>query len=218
MAVYRSQVILPYFTNLPTDVVVNQMHWWSDESVSRAADEAEIIARLQSFYAAVYGSGATNRVNYVDWPLATIKVFYLPDTPPRIPAIASLGFATAGTNASAIPTEVACVLSYQAAPASGVRYQSLYNRIYLGALPSVAMATSATDAFPQFSGTWITTVRTAAEGLLDDNNASLDWVQYGKGGIGGMTNREIIGGWVDNSPDTQRRRSVLASSRNVWPV
>lgn len=216
MAVYRSQVILPFFTNLPTDVVVNQMHWFSDESVSRAADEGEIIARLQSFYSDLYGSTAGARVNYVDWPNATIKVFYLPDTPPRIPAIANLGFGSAGTNVSTIPTEVACVLSYQAAPASGVRYQSLYNRIYIGALPSIALQGSAVDNFPRFGSTWITQVQTAASNLLSDNNASLDWVQYGKGGIGGMAQREIIGGWVDDSPDTQRRRSVLASTRNTW--
>ena len=43
------------------------------------------------------------------------------------------------------------------------------------------------------------------------------WIQWGRSGPGGTyTGREIIGGFVDNGPDTQRRRSVDYSVRTDW--
>lgn len=214
MPLYRAQVILPFFTNLPTDVVVNQFHF------NIAADDPDngltIYENLKTFYETAYGTTAASRASYVDWPQAYVKVFNLDDPTPRIPYESPPLFAGAGTNASTIPTEVACVLSFRAAAISGVRFQRLYNRVYLGALPSTAIIAGAADAFPRINPTFISSVISAAQGLLaaGDSDGAI-WSQVSNA-TGSAVPRTIVGGWVDNSPDTQRRRSVLATLRNNW--
>lgn len=213
MPLHVAQVIFPYFTGIPTDVTVNRFHFQSDGLLD--SQVAELLdTRLTDFYQTIYGSTAATHANYVDWPSIQLKVFNLDDTPPRIPEVRTMAM-TAGTGTTVVPTEVACVLTWHAAPASGVRFQRLYNRIYLGHLMSSAMSPSAVDAFPVLASGFITSVRTAAQDLLDANSSLLDWVQVSNAG-GTTAVRAISGGWVDNSPDTQRRRSVIASARNTW--
>jgi len=214
MVLYRAQVILPYFTNLPTDVIVNQFHYEMTTTVLATA-AAAIGGQLDTFYKALYPNAAASRVNYIDWPMATVKVFKLSDPTPRIPAIVTLGYTTAGTLSSTIPTEVACVVSWNAAAQSGVRFQRLYNRIYLGAVTSAMMASSAVDNYPRFTSSWLTTATNAAKVLRDANTVDRMWVQVSNAG-GNPVSRQIAGGWVDDGPDTQRRRSVLASLRTSW--
>lgn len=213
MPLLRAQTILPMFTNLPKDVVVNQTHWLADEiDIEDACDD--IATMLTSFYTTVYGA-ASARVNYINWPAATIKIFNLAEPTPRVPYIRSLGFTTAGTGTSTIPTEVACVLTFRAEATSGVPFQRLYNRIYLGALPSTALQASTASEFPRFSSSFLAQVQSAAATLTGIPTYLTRWVQVSNAGPVTAV-RPIVGGWVDNGPDTQRRRSVLASARNNW--
>lgn len=213
MALHVAQVILPMFTSIPEDVIVNRFHF-QVLNISSADGATEIASRLKTFYEEGYGSAA-QRVSYVDWPLASVKVFNLEDTPPRIPEVRSLGITTAGSSATAIPTEVATVLSWHAAPESGVRFQRLYNRIYLGAMPTAAITLGAVDAFPTLSIAWRGQWATALEGLLAEDDIDVRWRQVSSA-TGSPVDRTITGGWIDNSPDTQRRRSVLPSARTNW--
>lgn len=215
MALYRAQVILPFFTNLPEDVIVNQFHFEADPT-DLAVVGPEISIQLKAFYTAAYGSSGVGRVNYIDWALAYVKVFALADPTPRIPYTSAPWAFTAGSAASTVPTEVACVLSFQASPESGVRYQRLYNRVYLGGIGSAMITSSAVDDFPRFAPVFLTAVRDAALGLLAAGAISgAQWVQVSNA-TGSTIARPIVGGWVDNGPDTQRRRSVLATARNNW--
>lgn len=218
MPLVRAQVILPFFTNLPTDVIVNGFHF-ERNSVDRETAADEIQNLLQTFYETVYGN-TTARANYIDWPDAVVKCFYLEDPTPRIPEIRNLGIVGNGTAASAVPTEVACVTTWHAAPQSGVRYQSLYNRIYLGGITTSHITTSGVDQFPRFTPTFIGNVNSAAAGLLDQSLiVGVEWRQVGRAGASPLTvSRPITGGWTDNGPDTQRRRSVLANSRANWSL
>nr|CRY96677.1 hypothetical protein [uncultured prokaryote] len=206
---------MPMFTNLPTDVIVNQLHFEAaPEDIEEVGDE--IWTNLKTFYTAIYGSANTARANYIDWTLMVVKVFKLSDPTPRIPWISpSFGF-TAGTAVTTIPTEVACVLSFHAAPQSGVRYQRLYNRIYLGAIVPSMMTASAVDDFPRFSTAFCTQVGNAARTLLEAGELGGALWRQVSNASGTQIAREVVGGWVDNGPDTQRRRSVLASMRNNW--
>jgi len=207
-------MVLPYFSGNDRDVITNQFHF-EGIFASNADAAAEIATRLSSFYGAFYPAAGTNRVNYVDWEAAYLKVFNLDDTSPRIPEIETGFWTGAGLNGSSIPTEVACVLSWQAAPASGVPFQRLYNRIYLGALPSFSIDISTASTFPVFDPTWVGDVNTGATALADLNDATCDWVQYSTAG-GVPVARTITGGWVDDSPDSQRRRSVDATTKTTW--
>lgn len=214
MPIYNAQVILPFFTNLPGDVIQNNFHFVN--SLDSHADVADHIdAMLTAFYTTVYGSSAGDRVNYIDWTLAYIKVFNLDDPTPRVPEIRPMTF-VAGSATSTVPTEVACVLSFHAAPESGVRFQRLYNRVFLGGLKPANFTASAIDNFPRFSSTFVTAVQDAAEGLCEPGGGdNTTWVQLSRA-TGLLIPRAIVGGWVDDGPDTQRRRSVLAASRNTW--
>lgn len=217
MPIFRAQVILPFFTNLPEDVVVNQFHFFAAiDDIDEVGDE--IFTNLQQFYQTCYGASATNRANYIDWTRIVVKVFNLEDPTPRIPWVSPFMAFSAGTASTSVPTEVACVLSFHAAPESGVRFQRLYNRIYLGGLSNAWMTNSAVDEFPRLNTSQLNVVITAAELLWTLGEAGgARWRQYSEAG-GAPINRVIVGGWVDNSPDTQRRRSVLATSRNPWSV
>lgn len=217
MALFRAQAIFPYFTGQPTDVAINQFHFLYDTETG--LEPASVAAHVASFYDDIFpAAGATSRANYVDWPLAQVKVFDLSQPTPRVPYVFNMGYATPGTAAQTAPTEVATVLSFHAAPESGVRFQRLYNRIFIPMIGFAGSITaSAADAFPTLSAGWVTSVRNAAIALLaaaDDTTVG-QWVQVSKA-TGLTVTRPIVGGWVDNSPDTQRRRSVLASSRNTW--
>ena len=212
MAILRAQVILPYFTNLPEDVIVNQFHFLS-VGISTSTAATQIASRLFNFYAAAMGSAA-NRVSYINWGLCLVKVVDLADPTPRIPEVRTMVL-SAGTHDSPIPTEVAAVMSFHAAPASGVPFQRLYNRIYLGGIPSTYMIPSTSSNFPRFLSTFITQIQNAAIGLKAANTVDLLWRQVSNAG-GVLVDRNIVGGWVDNSPDTQRRRSVLATARNPF--
>lgn len=217
MPLYKAQAILPFFTNLPTDVINNQFHFLDDTTDSHDVVAQDIADQLTRFYTDVYLTAPTGRVGYIDWAQAHVKVFKLSDPTPRVPVIKPLIF-SAGTGSSTIPTEVACVLTWSAAPESGVRYQRLYNRIYLGGIPNTFMDQSAADQFPRFLPAVTSRIAAAAATLaIAAIPTPTQWVQVSN--AGGVTAvRQIVGGWVDNGPDTQRRRSVLATLRSNWNV
>jgi hypothetical protein len=194
-------------------VEVDNFHFL-DDAFADPGSITIIRTRLKAFYDAIFGSAAGGRVSYINWPNAVVKVFNLSDPTPRVPYVQNLGY-TAGSAGSTVPTETAAVISWHAAPVSGTRFQRLYNRCFIGGLPTSAINASGVALFPTFNAGFITACQTAASGLLAANDATLDWVQVSN--AGGVTEvRPITGGWVDNSPDTQRRRSVKATSRNTW--
>lgn len=212
MSTIRVQTIIPLFTNIPTDVVTNTTHWTAPGTEIGAA--MDIIAdRLEGFYSAAY-TGSTISANYANWGAVRVEGYNLADPPPRIPEVRPIT-PSVSPSASAVPTEVACVVSYHAAPISGVVRQRLHNRFYLGCLGTGVMNTSASNRYPQFTTEYIEQVADAAAALLALNDVDAQWVQFSEAG-GVAVEREIAGGWVDNSPDTQRRRSVLAASRTNW--
>jgi len=214
----RVQSVFPMFSGLPKDVITNTTHWlWDDEGLWDTIDGAkiEIAARLGAFYSAAYNS---MRADYVLWNNARIDVINLGDPPPRVVHSQPLTVAaTGGPFSSQIPTEVAICVSYHAAPTSGVPRGRLHNRFYLGGLAQAIIGSSGTT-FPRIDGPRITAITGALTALLVANGDGIEWRQYS--GVsstepGGVL-REIVGGWVDNSPDTQRRRSVNANARTVW--
>lgn len=213
MAVLRSQCIFPFFTNIPGDVITNQMHWITDDTNDPAVDSATIRGRLDTFYAAVYSGVAAS---YVDWANASIKTYDLSDAPPRTPVYEFLLFSTAPTAFNAkLPTEVATVLSFRGDYVSGQNAARRRNRIYIGGFSESVLTAGTTSAFPELSSAFRSTLGVAASALLAANNGVVDWCGYSTAGTLPVT-FTIQKGWIDNSPDTQRRRSVKASARSTW--
>lgn len=217
MPLFKAQVVLPYFSGRPTDVAVNQYHFVDDTTATFAITASNIRDQLSTMYNAIYTGAASTRASYINWPQASVKVFRLADPTPRVPIILSMNL-NEGTGPTPIPTEVACVMTWQAEPESGVRYQRLYNRVYLPGMMTAYMDVSAADQFPRFTGAFTGRIAAAAKVMADNASSSTaQWVQVSS--AGGVTAvRPIAGGWVDNGPDTQRRRSVLANSRFTWDV
>lgn len=209
MAIYRAQHILPMFTGIPRDVISNTFHFEADGSLSTAVYASVIQARLNTFYETAYEDlGAT----YVVWSAATVEVVRLDDPPPLIPIVLSSPVVTTPTD-SVIPTEVSVVNTFAAAETGGVVRQRLYNRVYLGGWADGVMQAGLSSAFPQVSVLAMSQIANASSALLFANDGAPDWIQYSP--TAGVA-RPITRGWIDNSPDTQRRRSVDATNRNTW--
>lgn len=214
MPLFRAQAIFPFFTNLPRDVVVNQFHFLDD-----SADPAEVVAdeiqlKLDEFYGDLYAA-AVYRAGYINWASAYLKIFDLSQPTPRVPIIRPLTLPGDVSTTSKIPTEVACVLSFSAATQSGVPHQRIHNRIFLGGITDSMLDAGSASTFPRFNSSWVISVAAAAAALTPIETAATRWVQVSN--AGGVTAvRPIVSGWVDNGPDTQRRRSVDASARQPW--
>jgi hypothetical protein len=211
MSILRAQTQFPMFTGIPRDVISNTIHFDWDETLTLADAATEIASRLTTFYTSAY-NGGVYRANYVNWANGTVEVSDLSGPTPRIPEVRSV-IPTGAAAASTLPTEVACVLTFAAAETGGVVRQRLYNRIYLGGLEEACMTAGSAATFPAFGTPFMDFVGNAAAALLLENDTFLSWIQYSP--TAGVA-RPITRGWVDNAPDTQRRRSVEASTRSTW--
>lgn len=199
------------FTGIPRDIITNTLHFEWDGAGTLAAAADDIAARMDAFYTEAY-SGSGLQAPYVSWTQARCEIIDLSAPTPRIPEVRAMPLPSV-TGTCQIPTEVAAVFTFAAADQGGVVRQQLYNRIYIGGLANAAMDGSSAAAYPTLSVLVRSSIVSGASDLLAFNNGALDWVQYSP-----TTNtaRAIARGWVDNSPDTQRRRSVDASARTIW--
>lgn len=212
MATLRSQVVLPYFTGIPKDVITNTHHWLTDDSFSPAEDAVTIASRLEVFYEDAMDGFAAN---HVSWSLGRVKVYDLGDPEPR-PPVADLPLNLNIIAAvSTLPNEVAVVVSYHADPVPGVNPGRLRNRFYLGGFTQAIMSAGSGSSFPIVSNAAVTQIAGAAAALLLDNTTPVQWVVASRA-TGLTITSQISGGWVDNEPDTQRRRGVPASARTLW--
>ena len=212
MAFLNAQVSFPYFTNIPEDVITNTWHFEST-GVTNAVAAITIANRLTTFYTSVYSvSGSAG--NHVNWSQGIVKVYDLADPLPRTPIIQTVPVFPTSPAASTIPTEMAIVLSYHAAPVSGVPNGRLRGRVYLGGFAQGVMGAGSASSFPTVGSSIRTQIASAATALKVANTANVEWVQ--RSTVGLITSSSIQGGWVDNTPDTQRRRGVKATTRNLW--
>lgn len=203
------------FTNLPKDVLTNTFSFIALTPIGVESVATIATPWLRDFYQAAYGGGNGMAV-YMLPSAATVNWYDLDDTPPRQPHTVPLG-ATIPTGTSEIPTEVAAVLSFQGDPVSGIPQARRRGRIYLGALTNNAMDPATGATFPVLSSAQYTALRNAGQSLLEDSGSSADvrWVVHST--VSGA-DAQVTNGWVDTSPDTQRRRSVESTGRILFPV
>lgn len=209
----RAQVTFPMYTNVPEDVITNTLYFHNPASKPYGTIVTDETANLAAFYTTIYSAGL--RANYVNWPAATVKWFDMADPQPRVPTIVPLGWTPAGSaGATDVPTEVSAVLSFQGAALSGQPQARRRGRIYLGGLGSSALSTSTTSAFPMISGAMLAAISNAATALRAAAFADGDdWSVWSQTDLQHVV---ITNGWVDNSPDTQRRRGILRTTRTLW--
>lgn len=221
MPVVRAQVVLPFRTNLPSDVMTNTFHFGVDDALGMIPATVDLIPALTAFYLDAYDLGMAA---YVNLPACHINFYDLSTPEPRIPYVDTTIGAQFGTNmttgTTAPPTEVAAVLSFEATPVAGGNQARRRGRVYLGGLTTAMLTAASSTApfFPIFNTNFLTDVIDSAEtNLLSLNASSSGDIQWAVYSATEDVAYIVQQGWVDNSPDTQRRRGVLATARTLWP-
>jgi hypothetical protein len=210
MPLSRAQVVIPFFTNLPEDVMTNTLYFDNPlQTLQQVADE--VTPHIAEFYNDAYFS--FGMAGYTEPGLATVKWYDMSTPEPRIPYVLPLGTTLTGVSNTNLPTEASIVVSFQGIPQAGIPQARRRGRIYLGGLPQGVVATTIDDQFPFFSSAFVQQVRNSAMvNLL--NAPDNTWVVYSPTG---NTSTAVANGWVDNAIDTQRRRSVPPTLRNLYP-
>lgn len=204
------QVTIPSLTADPKDSVVNT---WSFEIVDDTEDNySEVGSFLFTFYSELVGIFYGPTMDFSQW---TTKIYLRSDPEPRVPraeGIQDLGDGNLG--AGPVPEEVSMCLSFRGVYAAGSPKARRRGRVFLGPLRSelftilgerIRFNTSAQevvrDAY-QLATAQLTTV----------GNRHVVW-----SGTDGVA-YPVVELWVDNAPDTQRRRGPAPTSRLTFPI
>lgn len=147
---------------------------------------------------------------------STVKMWNLDDPIPRDPIYEEVYDPPVGTSSfPALPTEVACCLSFEAAPVSGIPQARKRGRIYIGPLNTDAVDVVAGTQKSRPDIRFQMTCVEAYINLIDDClDAGYVLVQYSPttGNPSG-----IVRAWMDDAWDTQRRRGIAPTGRYVLP-
>lgn len=214
---YLLQVAIPYFTRLPNDVVVNTFHFdWAGGGAPTLTNFNTLLSDINAFYSTIFPATGGNLINGSLVVTATsFKLFNLTDPEPRVPTFSTT--ATLGAQTDPLystPLEVALCLSYYATPISGVNQASRRGRLYIGPFGDLLSISGSPTAFTAPSTATITAFTTAAHNLKTSTTAdSWIWVVYSRKL---NSSAAIVGGWVDNAWDTQRRRGNAPTVRSLW--
>lgn len=217
MTVYRIQWTIPYFTNMPSDVITNDFHVNHPIGDANTGNFDDVRDALTAFYAAIYtiGAGDDQLAPWCDPTACEMKAYSLNDPTPRAPryqATVDLGITPA--TSSSVPLETAICLSFQGAPLSGTPQARRRGRVFLGGWAH-PIAPGDSNSFPEVDPTITAGIAAEATTLATAlATAGMFWVVWSRVENLGAT---VDNGWIDNALDTQRRREVAATARVTWP-
>lgn len=212
MARIHCQVRIPHKSLINEDAVINTFNFTGVADAETMAPLA--LGMLKVFYNDLSTPQVTRIKDLLSYELAVagtrIKIYDLADPEPRVPILdESLGVtdATSSSNPN-LPGEVCIGVSYRSEAESGVVAARRRGRIYLGPLrPTVSEGTTSSAARPSAAAR-LSIALAAAE--LASGPIGCQWAVWSR------TNDAmypIIGGYIDDAYDTQRRRGVRTSSR-----
>lgn len=208
MPLYRSIVNLPAFTGAPEDAATNTLYFVTPDGTTDAVSVTAINARLNTFYGAIGGIFSKVLVSP-----GTVKHYAMADPTPRIPVGTGSVSWTASPTGQNLPEEVAMCLSFKAANVSGANEARRRGRIFLGPLNVNCTAQSTGAAWTIWQSSTRTLVANAAAAMANPATNLATWVQYSE--TDGQFHF-IAGGWIDQQPDTQRRRGHRLAGRTLW--
>lgn len=214
---YRAQTILPYYTNVPADVVSNNFSFiWDGPGDPITTDYQDLVTAIAAFYEAAYAS-ASSAANYVDWTKFQVRIYNLDLPSPSPPVhIQTTALTVSLDTSSNLPAETAVVCSFQGDPVPGINQARRRGRIYLGALGDSFITVGSSSAVPRVNTTKATALAAAMDTFLTDVNTTTNftWIVWSPTAA---QHAEVTNGWVDLSWDTQRRRGLTEPSRQLWP-
>lgn len=185
--------------------IMNVWHIANISPSSVGAALTDFHADLDNFYQAidVYLS------NELTGAVPTVRYFSLIEPKPRQP-VAELDLSALSTGSDRYMREACMCLSYKAEYVSGVTPKRRRGRIYIGPLSSSCVSTTTGKLAAGHRGALVT----AGQALFDAQEASgnYSWVVYSPttdtAGTGEVGMYEVVGAWVDDEIDTQRRRGM----------
>jgi len=204
MSILRAQVIIPATSTVSEDAVTNTWHF------NVTGDEETTAANITSDLAAFYEAMDTYKSDLQSWTTNRVKWFNMSDPEPRVPILDTTMSLTGASSSQSLPHEVTAVLSFHGTYASGASQARRRGRIYFGPLNTTVMTDSG-----HFASAFCTALATAGDVLLATSVADTDydWAVYSP--TAGLS-YPVVGGWVDNAPDIQRRRGFRATSRTLF--
>lgn len=210
MAIMRAMAVFQGHSGLPEDRYVNTFHFSNLSTYSSLLSDAFSV--LEDLY---FNPNTTAPLN--EWLSPTLlrdaefRFYDLSDPEPRVPTIEPFTLGTA-QDTDGDPEECAAVLSFHGEPPVTARRRG---RIYLGPLAQGAIASADIDTYSALHPQLVTDMLLAAShalGVSEGNGAG--W------SIRSTVPTEnfvpIVGGWVDNAIDIQRRRGAEATVRSTW--
>lgn len=212
MGIHAVKVVLPMASAINADAVVNTFHF-------AAADAPiDIVAAVEAFYQAV-PAGGTNKVGqYIGISVdraagaCSCSVYDLADPEPRTPVLVSHFTMPAVINSNELPSEVSVCLSYHASSGSGLNMRRRRGRLYLGPLSDDARSFGSPRGEARVSTLFADDLSLAGKALMNDGPTH--WGVYSRVDA---AIHDIVGGYVDNAFDTQRRRGEKPTVRTVFP-
>lgn len=223
MALARCVIRLKNASGLPKDDVVNVFHFDFPASPLTGGIATTMWDNVLPFYRDT-PPGAGSPLRLLLSPVLTGELsatFYDMETPtPRVPITGFSDVLTLAVGQAALPNEIACCLSYKAAPMAGIPPARRRGRIYVGPLNVDAQSYLGGVSRPDPD---LVDILTKAAGKLEDDAAAdlLPWVVYSPTidptpPIDGAAYPTVESGWVDNEWDIQRRREAGATVRTLW--
>lgn len=211
----KAEVVLPDVDGLPRDEVVNTLAWQAADTTGMTPAIADLFngsSGAQAHPLAHYIGGSRSRVS----DACTVRYYDISahaDGSKTGPAFQvdtwTLG---AGAGGTPLPDQNAAVASFFANPIIGAGSAASYRgRVYLGPLDQ---STGATDS----NGHFIIAPTFAADVAIAFNRfmttAPPTWSVWSRKETALSA---VVGGFINEQFDTQRRRQVKAAARAMWP-
>lgn len=211
-----------------TDDDINNVFTFVDSAATSDSDVANTLTtRLTNFYN-VINSAAGKVTDYLSEALSRaagnrIDYYFTDDfsgaTPLGSPVETRSWVLASGSASTPIPSEVCAVVSFHGnltdiperdgstRPASRRR-----GRVFIGPLEQTALVENAVTHEAELNPTCINVLKGAATDLMNLND-HLAWCVWSKADA---AQHPVVGGYVDNAFDTQRRRGNKATTRSLF--
>lgn len=152
-------------------------------------------------------------------PTATTAYYDMTDAEPRVPILEST-IAMTNSAVAGLPTECTACVSFQGPIVSGVNQARRRGRLYLPTFDTGTIEHSVGRI--RWKPAVTAALATACEDLMTNSGTDgMAWSVYSptvfaETGNLGTAFTPITNGWVDDAPDTQRRRGHVALLRQLW--
>jgi hypothetical protein len=188
------------------DIAPTNTFWFSTTSLVAAGEEieADLWPRLNTLLA--------GRIGGISQTGHLVKMYDMEDPEPRRPFLEFEENFTSDPADTMLPSQVSLCLSYQGAAVSGTSQARRRGRTYFGPFAGDQGATTGRPA-----AGLVTAMQVFGAGLLSDSATSdnYEWVVYSRVNDAPVP---IVGGWVDNAWDIQRRRQLDATERTTFSL